>query len=39
MFLRVYQDQREPLYCISAFDVKGQVISPPGFTTKTHLAH
>lgn len=36
--LSVYQDHRETLYCGAAFDAKGQVISPPGFTTKTHLA-
>lgn len=36
--LSVYQDHRETLYCGAVFDAKGQVISPPGFTTKTHLA-
>jgi len=36
--LSVYQDHRETLYCGAAFDANGLVISPPGFTTKTHLA-
>jgi deoxyribonuclease-1 len=36
--LTVYQDHRETLYCGAAFDAKGYVIAPPGFTTKTHVA-
>jgi deoxyribonuclease-1 len=36
--LTVYQEHRETLYCRAAFDAKGQVITPPGFTTTTYLA-
>jgi endonuclease I len=34
----MYQGHRETLYCGAAFDAKGRVITPPGFTTTTYLA-
>lgn len=36
--LTVYQGHRETLYCGAAFDAKGQVMAPPGFTTTACLA-
>lgn len=36
--LSVYQDHRETLYCGAAFDAKGLVTPPLGFTTQTHVA-
>ena len=33
----VYADHRETLYCGAAFTAQKAVISPPGFTSKTHV--
>ncbi|MGL6121976.1 MAG: endonuclease, partial [Shewanella sp.] len=34
--MKVYQDHRETLYCAAAFDAKGNISPPKGFTSSTH---